>query len=110
MDGQCNHNMYLFIFLTYSATTPTKATRQNSVQISEWKPWMLTIDFLQIIDLSKLHTTEAINLQRICLGGLGWSSRTINMDCKPQFKIIAKEHCITGSISLILFENKKMGS
>ena len=37
----------------YSATTPNKVTRQNYVQISEWKP--LAIDFLQIM-LRKLHT------------------------------------------------------
>ena len=85
----------------YSATTPTKATQQNYAQISKWKPRMLTIDFPQIMDLSKLHTTEAINLwpfllfyftqmlldnlQRICLGGLGWSSRTVTQSVFPIF-------------------------
>ena len=45
--------------MIYSATTPTKATRQNFVQIS------LDVnnkEFPQIMDLHTLHTTEAINL------------------------------------------------
>lgn len=29
-------------YLYYSEITPTKATQQTSVQISKWKPWMLT--------------------------------------------------------------------
>lgn len=52
---------------------------------------MFTIDFPQIVDLSKVHTIKTtnlksffnmqmplVNLPKICLGGFGWSSCTVN--------------------------------
>ena len=52
---------------------------------------MFTVDFLQIINLSKIHTIEITNLEpcfnmrmplvnllKICVGGSGWRRRTVN--------------------------------
>ena len=43
--------------------TKTKGTQQNSAQIDLRKDLTFPIDFPQIIDLNKLHTTEATNLE-----------------------------------------------
>ena len=57
----------IIITYTYTATSPIKATQQNSAHIDLRKKLMFTIDLRQIFDLSMPHTTETTNLEPLLL-------------------------------------------
>lgn len=57
----------IIITYTYTATSPIKATQQNSAQIDLRKKLMFTIDFPQIVNLSNLQTEEMTNLEPFLL-------------------------------------------
>ena len=79
-------------------TTPTKATRQKSMQSSEWKidgskqtAHYRSNKFMTIFYCFNTQML-LVNLQRICLGGLGWSSRIINWPLPNESLCISKQN------------------